>query len=60
MGILTITLVVNTLGSCLTKNLLRDWARTKLLARCQRGRVVTVFRVTIAPSFVNVDNTTSK
>ena len=60
MGILTITLFVNTLGSCLTKNLLRDWAGTDLLARCRRSRVVTVVRMTIETSFLDVDNRTSK
>ena len=60
MRILTITLFMDTLGSCLAEDLLRDWARTDLLARCRRGRVVTVVRMTIAPSFVNVDNRTSK
>ena len=60
MRILTIALFVNTLGSCLAKDLLRDWARTDLLARCRRGRVVTMVRMTIATSFLDVDNRTSK
>ena len=60
MRILTIALFVNTLGSCLAKDLFRDWARTNLLARCQRGRGVTVVRMTITTSFLDVDNRTSE
>ena len=36
-GILTVTLFVNTIGSCLAKNLFRDWVRTDNLARCRWG-----------------------
>ena len=60
MRILTIALFVNALGSCLAEDLLRDWARTDLLARCRRGRVVTMVRMTIATSFLDVNNRTSK
>ena len=60
MRILAIALFVNTPGSCLAKNLLRDWARTDLLARCRRGRVVAVIRMTITTSFLDVDDRTSK
>ena len=47
-------------GSCLAEDLLRDWARTDLLARRRRRRVVTVIRMTITTSFLDVDNRTSK
>ena len=43
MRILTIALFVNTLGSCLAKDLLRDWAGVK----CRMSRVVTVVGMTI-------------
>ena len=60
MRILTITLFVNALGSCLAEDLLRDWARTDLLARRRRGRIVTMVRMTITTSFLDIDNRTSK
>ena len=60
MRILTIALFVNALGSCLAEDLLRDWARTDLLARCRRGRVATMVRMAIATSFLDVDNRTGK
>ena len=60
MRILTITLFVDTLGSCVAKNLLRNWAKANLLVRCRRSRVVTVVGMTIADSFLDVDNRTSK
>ena len=60
MRTLTITVFVNALGSCLTKNLLRDWAGTDLLARCRKGRAVIMVRMTIETSFLDVDNRTSK
>ena len=60
MRILTIALFVNALGSCLAKDLFGDRAGTNLLARCRRGRVVAVIRMTITTSFLDIDNRTSK